>query len=95
MIQYITDRKTTPQFDGEVIVSLKISLMLKLVMEKIMIMLANTILLMTKSAILVTLKDKRCYHNVDATISKKFDYPFSLYLELKTCHKYPLNSVFE
>ena len=38
----------------------------KLVMEKVMSKLENTKLLMTKSAILLTLKDRWCYDNVDA-----------------------------
>ena len=56
------------QFNGGMTVSLKISLMFwKLVMEKVMIELANTNLLMTKSAIPLTLKDRWCCDNVDAT----------------------------
>ena len=56
------------QFNGGMTVSLKISLMFwKIVMEKVMIELANTNLPMTKSAIQLTLKDKCCYDNVDAT----------------------------
>ena len=56
------------QFNGGMTVSLKISLMLwKLLMEKVMTELANTNLLMTKSAIPLTLKDRWCYDNVDAT----------------------------
>ena len=64
----ITDWNKMSQFNGEMTVSLKISLMLwKLLMEKVMIELANTNLLMTKSAIPLTLKDRWCYDNVDAT----------------------------
>ena len=56
------------QFNGGMTVSLNISLMFwKLVMQKMMIELANTNLLMTKSAIPVTLEDRLCYDNVDAT----------------------------
>ena len=56
------------QFNGGMTVSLKISLMFwKIVMEKVMIELANTNLPMTKSAIQLTLKDTCCYDNVDAT----------------------------
>ena len=63
----ITDWNKMSQFNGGMTVSLKISLMLwKLLMEKVMIELANTNLLMTKSAIPLTLKDRWCY-NVDAT----------------------------
>ena len=51
------------QFNGGMTVSLKISLMFwKLVMEKVMIEFANT-----KSAMPLTLKDRWCYDNVDAT----------------------------
>ena len=54
-------------------VSLKISLMFwKLVMEKVMIELANTNLLLTKSEIPLTLKDRWCYDNVDATTDVDF-----------------------
>ena len=54
-------------------VSLKISLMFwKLVMEKVMIDLANTNLLLTKSEISLTLKDRWCYDNVDATTDVDF-----------------------
>ena len=68
MIQYITNGNNKAQFNGEMTVSLKISLMFwKLVTEKMIIVLANTNLLMTKSAIPVTLRDRWCYHNVDAT----------------------------
>ena len=64
----ITDWNKMSQFNGGMTVSLKISLMLwKLLMEKVMIELANTNLLMTKSAIPLTLKDRWCYDNVDAT----------------------------
>ena len=64
----ITDWNKMSQFNGGMTVSLKISLMLwKLLMEKVMIELANTNLLMTKSAIPLTLKDRWCYGNVDAT----------------------------
>ena len=45
---------------------------LELLTEKMMIMLANTNLLMTKSAIPVTLKDRWCYDNVDATTDVDF-----------------------
>ena len=56
------------EFNGGMTVSLKISLMFwKLVMEKVMIEFANTNLLMTKSAIPLTLKDSWSYDNVDAT----------------------------
>ena len=55
-------------FNGGMTVFLKISLMFwKLLMEKVMIELANTNLLMTKSAIPLTLKDRWYYDNVDAT----------------------------
>ena len=64
----ITDWNKMSQFNGGMTVSLKISLMLwKLLMEKVMIELANMNLLMTKSAIPLTLKDRWCYDNVDAT----------------------------
>ena len=64
----ITDWNKMSQFNGGMTVSLKMSLMLwKLLMEKVMIELANTNLLMTKSAIPLTLKDRWCYDNVDAT----------------------------
>ena len=64
----ITDWNKMSQFNGGMTVSLKISLMLwKLLMEKVMTELANTNLLMTKSAIPLTLKDRWCYDNVDAT----------------------------
>ena len=54
-------------------VSLKISLMFwKLVMEKVMIELSNTNLLLTKSEIPLTLKDRWCYDNVDATTDVDF-----------------------
>ena len=66
MIQYITDGNKTAQFNGEMTVSLKISLFWKLLLEN-MIVLANTNLLMTKSTIPVTLKERWCYDNVDAT----------------------------
>ena len=66
MIQYITDGNKTAQFNGKMTACLKTSLMFwKLLTEKMMIMLAN--LLMTKSAIPGTLKDRWCYDNVDAT----------------------------
>ena len=56
------------QFNEGMIVSLKISLMFwKLVMEKVMTELANTNLLITKSAISLTLKNRWWYDNVDAT----------------------------
>ena len=56
------------QFSGGMTVSRKISLIFrKLVMEKVMVELANTNLLMTKSAMPLTLKDRWCYDNVDAT----------------------------
>ena len=56
------------QFNGGMTVSLKISPMFwKIVMEKVMIELANTNLPMTKSTIQLTLKDKWCYDNVEAT----------------------------
>ena len=56
------------QLSGGMTVSLKISLMLwKLKMEKVMTELANTNLLMAKSAISVTLKNRWCYDNVDTT----------------------------
>ena len=56
------------QFNGGMTVSLNISLMFwKFVMEKVMIELANTNLLMTKSAISGALKDRWCYDNVDTT----------------------------
>ena len=56
------------QLSGGMTVSLKISLMLwKLKMEKVMTELANTNLLMAKSAISVTLKYRWCIDNVDAT----------------------------
>ena len=56
---------------------------------------ANTNLLMTKSAITVTLKDRWCHDNIDATTDvnlRTFDLvvPFSLYLESKIFHKYPV-----
>ena len=55
-------------FNGGMTVFLKISLMFwKLLMEKVMTELANTNLLMTKSAIPLTLKDRWYYDNVDAT----------------------------
>ena len=67
------DKNKTAQFTGEMTASLKTSLMFcKLLTEKMMIMLANTNLLMTKSAILVTLKDRWCYDNVDATTDVEF-----------------------
>ena len=57
----------------------------------------NSNLLMTKSASPVTLKERWCYDIVDEafvfSISEKCYYPFSLYLERKTCHKYPLSNV--
>ena len=90
------------QFSGGMTVSLKISLMFsKLVVEKVMIELANTKLLMTKSAISLTLKDRWCYDNVDVTTDidlctfdlGKFHYPFSLHLKPKTCHRYLQRSV--
>ena len=68
MIQHITDLNKMSQFNGGMTVSLNISLMFwKFVMEKVMIELANTNLLMTKSAISRALKDRWCYDNVDAT----------------------------
>ena len=68
MIQwYITNSNKLAQFNGEMTAFLKISLMFwKLLTEKIMIMLANSDLVMTNSAIAVTLKDRWCY-NVDTT----------------------------
>ena len=91
------------QFSGGMTVSLKISLMFsKLVMEKVMIELANMKLLMTKSVTQpLTLKDRWCYDNVDVTTDidlctfdlGKFHYPFSLHLKPKTCHRYLQRSV--
>ena len=69
MIQYITGGNKTVEFNGETTVSIKILLMFwKLVTEKMMIMLANTNLLIVKSAIPVTLKDRWCYDNVHVAI---------------------------
>ena len=62
-----------------------------------MIMLANSNLLMMESAIPVNLKERWCYDNVDEafvfSISEKCYCPFSLYLESKSYHKYPLSNV--
>ena len=61
------------QFNGGMAVSLKISLMFwKLAMENVVIELANTNLLLTKSEIPLTLKDRWCYDNVDATTDVDF-----------------------
>ena len=68
MIQHIMDLNKMSQFNGGMTVSLNISLMFwKFLMEKVMIELANTNLLMTKSAISGALKDRWCYDNVDTT----------------------------
>ena len=61
------------QFNGGMTVSLKISLIFwKLVMENVVIELANMNLLLTKSEIPLTLKDRWCYDNVDATTDVDF-----------------------
>ena len=66
MIQYITDGNKTVQFNCEMTLPLKISLMFwKLVTGEMMIVLANTNLLMTKTAITVALKDRWSYNADD------------------------------
>ena len=79
MIQYSTDGNRTAQFHGEMTASLKTSLMFWKI-------LTENILLMTKSAIPVSLKDRWCYDNVDAVIDVDLcTFCCSFYLEPKTC----------
>ena len=66
-MQYITNGNKMAQFNREMTASLEISLFWKLLTQKMMTMLANSNLLMTKSAIPATLKERWCYDNVDAT----------------------------
>ena len=100
IIEYIMDGNKTPRFNEKMTILLKILLMSwKRVAKMMVIVLTNTNLLMTKSAIPVTFTDRWCC-NVDATTIVELCtllycfvvyYPFSLYLDPKTCYKHQVS----